>query len=164
LRPYRSVERDKLDDLAVEQRPKQLPCPMAKGFFLVRRLVAVGDELTHDAAAVGVATEHEEEHTMVDVEARNQPFGGRDHEALERFCVPADFAFWGALFHELLLFFRIASGFLLGAFVFDDVFRRLHDDVAFVVVTFATGATGDLAEIADVEDRRFFGRRISKVG
>ena len=143
---------EEFDDLAVEEGAEELPGAGAQGALLVRRFVTIGDELTHRAATVRLATQDEKQHAVGNIEARDEALGRRSLETFEGFDVPADAALGGTLLHEFFLLLRITGGFFFGALVLDHVFRRLGDDVAFVVVALAAGAAGDLAEIAHGED------------
>ena len=138
-------------DAAFEKGAEELPGAAAMRLLFRVGLVAVVDEAAHLAASVGVARQHLEQHAVRDLEARDERFGGRGLEALEGFFVPADGAFGGALFDELLLSRRIGGGFLLGAEVFNHPLGGLDDDMADVVVALAAGAARDLPEVAHGE-------------
>ena len=146
------LTRDDLDDLAVEQSAEELPGPFAQRAFLCRRLMAIVDQLAHGAAAVAIAAQHEQQHAVRHVEVGGKLLRRGRAQSVEGFRVPTDRTFRGACLDEFLLLRRIDRGFLLGAFVFDDPFRRLRNNITLIVVARATGTTRDLPEIAHTED------------
>ena len=161
--PARRLRRDPLHDLAVEQRAEKLPGLVPQLALARRRLVAVRDDLPHRAAAIGIATEHEQQHAVRNVEARHEVLRRRDHQLVKRLGIPRHKALRRAPFHGSLLV-RTRRGLLLGALVLDHKIGRLHDHEAGVVVALAPGAPGHLPEIAHAQDRRLLPVVLEKLG
>ena len=115
------------------------------------RMVAVANERLHGAAAVARAGEDVEEHAVRHLEARRQPLGGSGHQALERLQVPVGEIVLGGLpLDDLPAVLRL----LVEPEVLDEVLRRLRHHEADLVEALASGAAGDLVEVAGGEDRR----------
>ncbi len=122
----------------------------------MRRFVTIRDQLPHHATAVLLATKHEQQHPVRHVEARYERLRRRDHQLLECLRVPTHLALRRAAFGDFLFLRRITRRLLLGAFIFDDVFRRLHHDVTHRIEAAPARAPGHLTKVAHAEDRRLF--------
>ena len=144
--------RDDVEDFRADEAAEEFEGVLFEELLFGGWLVAVVDDFFQRGATVlGGAGEDVEEGVVVDGEAGDEWLGRGGLEFGVGLFVPMDVAFfrWLAFFEGLLF---VSGGFRSEAEVFDNVLGGLGDDVADGVKSPATGATHDLAEIADCQD------------
>ena len=139
------------DDAGVDERGEDLVgTNLELGLFL-GRLQACLDEIVHAGAGVAALLDHADHHGVRDAQTRLERFGLRLDQALKGLLVPGDKALGGLLLFDLTELFGVVArlGHELG--VLDLVLRCLGDDHTFGVKARATGAAGDLMELAGTQ-------------
>ena len=141
---------DDVDDAGLAQRAEQrrrrapqLPLAVVVG-------VRARDELHEAPIAARIALQQRQQHAVRHREARLQRLGRALDQALEGLPIPVHVALLRRLLHHHLLAGRLLLAELQ---VLDDVLGRLRDDGAAIVEALASGASGDLVEVAHAQDR-----------
>src|SRR5207253_8706201 len=123
-------------------------------FFLCPgRLMAVTNQLLQGTAAVAFAAENIEQHPVRNLKPGCEALRQRIDEATERLLVPTDEVPFRRLAMERFL--SVFGGFFQQLQVLDHVFGRLRHHPTAVIVSFPSGATGDLMKIAPAQNPGF---------
>jgi len=142
-----------LEEAGIAQRPIDSDRAADVMSLATARLVVVDHQPAHRTASVTGPVEQTHDHLVIHIETRCQRFGFTPDELVVHILVPMGVAaLRRLLLHHLLLFLGVGLCPLRRAQVLDDVFGRLHPDIAPVVEPPATGAAGNLLELPNSQD------------
>lgn len=154
--------REEFNDPAFDEGSEQLPGAAGEGFSRAGWFVAGCEQIPHRAASIAGAAEHVEQHSVVHLESGDQAFRRGLDESLEGVAIPG---------HEVLLrgfafggLFAVARRFFPEFEILDDMFGGLNHDPADVIEPLASGASGNLVEVARAEDPGFFAVKLAEAG